>query len=160
MKYFTPDWCRGESPDQDDDLAFARYSAYLAAVEPAMSPAIRHAALKTNLHDGFLLHVAPRASALVLEVRVGDLGTGYSSLRLTYKDASISEVDEAFLRGAVDASDVSILYDEWEHIEPSAWGHRILFWANRSYREIAVRCEAFELTQTGSTTDRFPDRSG
>jgi hypothetical protein len=133
MRFFTPEWCRG-----DDDLDAA--AAYVAALEQLgadLPVAARVLARSISLHDARIRRIDAdaRRCELALLLRAGDHERGYFDLDLHYGGFAMAAPDAARLRVVGADPTAELLYDEVDAVD-GGFEHRLLF---SREREVAIR---------------------
>ena len=155
MKFFTPEWARGELSDEESDAVVERYAAHLAAITPTLPPALQALAYDPALHDavfgeGTVDHLRQR---LLLSLRCGDQQMGYSDREFVYDGVDLGQLDGAALEAAIKDPETELLYDEIDTGGSRHFVHRILFWPERV---MEIHFDSF-LMRSEPRPDRYTD---
>jgi hypothetical protein len=129
MKFFTREWANGELPDDEWAETAAAYRRHLDLLLPSLPESVARLAREINLHDGLIRRVSVdrRADELVLNLRCGDLQTGYFDLDLVYLGVDLSSVDLVTLANCARDPETELVYDEVDLDAQENYLHRILF---------------------------------
>lgn len=155
LKFFTPEWHGGETPDDQAIRVPAAYDAHVRGLVPPLPDEALRLVYRTTLHDGLIRQVTFAHRVIEVVIRAGDNRAGYFDARLRYGNGEASEEDRRFFESVAGRRDVEILYDEFDSID-NAWIHRILFWP---YHEVSVRFATLSL-DIAPVTSRFDDWTG
>jgi hypothetical protein len=161
VKFFTPEWTRGDVSDEESDAIVERYAAHLAVLAPTLPPALQALAYDPALHDAIFGEgtVDHRRRRLVLAVRCGDQQMGYEDREMVYDGVDLSRLDQGALAAAVADPKTELLYDEIDRGEAGAFVHRILFWPTRVieivFEEFRMRSEPRPDRHTGLARPRY-----
>jgi len=164
MKYFTAAWASGELSDAEEDAVVPAYEVHIEALTPQLPETLCSLATDVNLHDGLIRRIAIERSAarLTIELRCGDLQSGYFDLDLRYSGVDMNSLDTSMLRELAGNEAAEVLYDEVD--SDDVYIHRMLFWVGREkqrdpYRELEIRFSTFDLLQV-SCLNRDIDQKG
>jgi hypothetical protein len=105
-----------------------------------------------DIHDGLVreIRLDRRAATLAIDLRVGDVQTGYFDLAIRYGGVDLGVLDERALAAIGRDVRAEALYHEVD-VAPDGWyEHRWLWWP---YRDLDVRFRDFEFA-----TEPRPDR--
>jgi hypothetical protein len=154
MKFFTRQWHAGGLPGREAEKVPQAYADHLKSLLPRVPPALLALAQNVNLHDGRIQQVRfDRAACVItLEVRCGDLQSGYFDADLTYEGIDLTNSDLSELRTIAHDPRAEILYDEVDAGFRGQWVHRILYWP---YREVCIQFGALRLHVEPRSTREF-----
>ena len=116
-------------PDDEWAESVAAYRRHLDTLLPSLPESVARLAKDANLHDGLIRRVSVdrRGGKLVLNLRCGDLQTGYFDLDLIYLGVDLSSVDLATLAHCARDPRTELLYDEVDLDNQGNLVHRVLF---------------------------------
>ena len=139
MRFLTPEWHRGDLPDEEADRVATQYAAHRAAFAQSVSGPLREIASGPSLHDALVVSVEVNRSkrTVVLRLLAGDQQRGYFERTIRYEAVDLDRLDTQLL--AVIARDPAseLLYDEVDALGSGLYSHNLLFWPQ--YREILLR---------------------
>lgn len=152
MEYFTRAWASGRLSDEACEQVQVAYEQHLSALLPKMPKSIAALANEVNLHDGLIgeVIVNSKARRVTMELRCGDVQTGYSDLTLSYSGVRFEKLNLATLARRARDRRTELLCDEVDVDESGDYVHRILFWPKD---ELSIAFSGLQIAQNAK-----PDR--
>jgi hypothetical protein len=151
MRFFTPEWFRGDLTDAEYERTIQQYGDHLAAVRNRLPSRLVQLIDNVSLHDALVRRAILRDGALRLELRAGDLQKGYSNLTLLYGDV-------VALRGRPSVNDIiddelpEIVEDEVDVAVLRVFEHRLLF---ASEGELVIQFRDFDFSSVPAADRDF-----
>jgi hypothetical protein len=132
MKFFTEKWASGELTEKEAQQVPKRYEKHLEGIVPKLAFSVRALAFGISLHDGLIQNIQKRGSNLEITIIVGDLQSGYQTLKLIYFSGKLlasKEIQKTLKK----KSAVEIIYDEIDLGPKTGFIHRMLTSALRHF---------------------------
>jgi hypothetical protein len=161
MRFFTREWHSGVQSDDEAEQAVREYRRQLASILPDLSPALREFGRDSNLHDALIrrVEVGLGATKVRIQLRAGDLASGYFDVGLSYSDVRIDLLDRPVLAVIARDPGTELLYDELDVVDKDVFVHRLLFWPY--YREVHIVFSGFSadrVPRPSRAVETVPDR--
>ncbi|MCZ2443462.1 MAG: DUF4085 family protein [Flavobacteriales bacterium] len=125
MNFFTKKWASGALSEKEAQQVPRRYQKHLEDIVPKLAFSVRALAFGISLHDGLVQKIQKSGRNLEITIIVGDIQSGYQTLKLTYSSAKLvisKEMQKNLKRKNV----VEIIYDEIDLGTKAGFIHRIL----------------------------------
>jgi hypothetical protein len=155
MKFFTREWANGDLPDERFADVRAKYWQHINSLLPNLPESVTQLAKQINLHDSLVRRVVLNRGTrnLALELRCGDLQTGYFDLDLIYSGVVLETLDFTTLVKRARDRQTELLYHEVDLNEDGNYAHRILFWPEG---EISIIFSALQINQVKRLNRSIP----
>ncbi len=151
MRFFTRGWHHGELTDDEYENTLTRYASHLTALREHLPERLAELAVNISLNDAGIRRARWDGNVFNLELRTGNLQSGYFDLTLVYGDV-------VSLRGKPDLGEIlndpnaEILNDEVDRNTANEFEHRLLF---VSGGEIVVRFRKFDFSSLPAESLEF-----
>jgi hypothetical protein len=146
MRFFTPEWHRGELSDAESDAVIASYGAHVHAFARSASEQASKLANGPSLHDALVesAQLDFRRRRLHLHLVAGDRQRGYFLRKIVYDGVRTDLLTSSPLAVVANDPRSELLYDELDIASENSYSHRYLFWPE--YREVEVVFEQVRIS--------------